>query len=282
MNASSTKPRCLVLTLYSGENEYADCKRSVAGQEGVEVVHECFEFLGSVEAHETLYRRIIDCREEFDVFLKLDADMVFHTPQSLRNLTDRFLSDPGLDHMQLPVFDVPSHSFLMGFHMFSPRVSWSFPLDPLFPDQQPAYPGHRLFDVVGRERYIDHMPDPSLSQCYYLGLHRGAKVVQRQRQRSSRSAAFQLSYLKRIATNTRFDPQRKKLILHSMFRALLSPQDVGQKRDFDGDTTFGILEKVLAGSFATPVLRQAIFRVLRLLYTRKTSGDGAVRIGQKT
>lgn len=263
-----SRPKCLIITLYSGENEYDSCIRSVEKQIGVDVEHKCFEHLEQVQANEVLFREIMAQSKNFDFFLRLDADMVFCSETSLKNLSEKFLDDPNLDHMQLPVFDVPSGTFLMGFHIFSPKCSWNFPLDPLFPDQQPTFSGHRIFDTSCEEKYVWHMQDPSQSQAYYLGIHRGSKIVQKGRVRNRSAAAFQLSYFKRIATNHSFDPARKATILRAMFHSLLSGRDAGTKRSFDTEIKFSQIERVLASSFSLPIVGQIIFQILRMRYVK--------------
>lgn len=193
------RERVLILTLFSGEHEIDQCIRSVEAQAGVECTLLKFSRLPNLEAHECVYKTVMGSREEYDYFVKLDADMVFKNENSLFNLLGPFRSNRGLDHLHVPVFDCPSQTQIMGLHIFSNRVHWKFPLDPLFPDSFPSVIGEReiRFNVSTPE--VFHMPNPSIDQAYAFGFHRGLKVVQTGRHNKSPSQSrFQLRLLRSI------------------------------------------------------------------------------------
>lgn len=261
-----TAPRVLVLTLYCGEAEYERCKASVSRQEGIATEHICFEWLPNLEAHERVYRTIMERAGEFDAFLKLDADMVLVQEHALREIYGIFKQGSGVDHLSMPVYDIPSASYLMGFHMFSPRVSWSFPLDPLFPDANPDLPGSRRIDPDLRRRLVDHMSGPSVEQAFALGVHRASKIVQVGRKKDIKPADFPLSYLKRIAENGNFDPDLRHLVLSGMFQTLLAPT-VGQRYKGEGrKIDSSRLARLLAWAFAQPLFTDLVFQGLRMRY----------------
>jgi len=263
---STSLPRILVLTLFCGEAEYERCKLSVSQQEGVSTEHVCFEWLPNLEAHEALYRTILSRAGEFDAFLKLDADMVLVHERALLEAWQIFVDVPDTDHLSIPVYDHPSGSYLMGFHLFSPRVSWSFPLDPLFPDSNPNVPGFERIDFGIQRRLIDHMPSPSKEQAFALGVHRASKIVQPGRGKNRRPADFPLSYLKRVARNRTFDPELRHLILSGMFQTLLALQADRRYKGEDRKIEAAPLARLLASGFARPPLTDIVFQFLRLRY----------------
>ena len=106
----------LVLTLYCGEGEFEDCKSSVQKQKGVDVEQVIFSNMGNVEAHEALYRRIMEERDKFDLFIKLDADMVLARDTALDEIAGYFRREIELDYLVLPVFDWPSRQQVQGIH----------------------------------------------------------------------------------------------------------------------------------------------------------------------
>jgi len=73
----SRTPDVSVLTLHSGENEFAQSKRSLENQNYKRWTHKVFSGLGNVESHQALYNEIMDNSGRYHIFLKLDADMVF-------------------------------------------------------------------------------------------------------------------------------------------------------------------------------------------------------------
>lgn len=201
--------RVLVLTLFSGEQELGINRISVQEQVGCEIKQVIISNLPNVEAHENLYRMIMANAEHFDVFVKLDADMCFCSPTSLKKICTYFCDSPDLDHYHAPVFDHPSNSYFMGFHVFSNRVTWNLPLDALFPDPFPKIYGRQYVERTLPIPLIDHMQNPSLEQGYMLGFHRALKITQKGRTRKSSSRSFQ---------QLRF--------INKIWRCFLSKQDV--------------------------------------------------------
>lgn len=266
-------PRVLVLTLYSGEGEYNDCKSSVASQEGVHCKHAVFEWLPNREAHESLYKEIMNCTRDFDCFIKLDADMVLASNNSLLLLCEMLLANPNLDHLSLPVFDVPSGTYLMGVNLFSPRVRWTLPMDPLFPDRNPDIPGERRVDYSHQFKYIYHMPAPKEEQAFALGFHRATKIVQHNSRGGKKSAAFPLSYLKRVSENQHFDRRLKELVLSGMFVCLISSSSaIESKSTIAPPEKENAFVRALVELFQMKASRLVIFLFLRIRYIHARAG----------
>lgn len=81
----SRAPRVLIGTLYTDENEYPEMLRMLRTQTFTNWEHVVLKDLENKEAHDALYRLFMREKENFDFFLKLDADMVFRSPDSLKN-----------------------------------------------------------------------------------------------------------------------------------------------------------------------------------------------------
>jgi hypothetical protein len=169
----------LVLTLYSGEGEVEDCKSSVQRQKGVDARHVIFSNLGNVEAHEKLYQTIMEECENFDLFIKLDADMVLARDTVLDEIADYFRREKELDHLVLPVFDWPSRRQIQGVTVFGGRVRWTFPLNSLTPDTNPIRVGKKRVIPTTATELVHHMQAPTREQCYLYGFHKGLKIAQR-------------------------------------------------------------------------------------------------------
>lgn len=259
-------PKALVLTLYCGEAEYEACKASVTRQVNVETEHVYFEWLPNSEAHEAVYRTIMERSDQFDVFLKLDADMVLVHENAIRDVYEIMLEVPETDHLSMPVYDLPSGTFLMGFHLFSRRAGWTFPLDPLFPDRNPDVPGIQRIDDSLQRRIVDHMPSPSPCQAFALGVHRASKIAQVGRENKLKPADFPLSYLKRVALNNGFDHNLRQLILSGMFETLLAGAQASNYKSSDVNIGSSGLARVLARLYAQHPFTGFIFQILRLRY----------------
>lgn len=260
-------PKVLIITMFSGENEILLNKKSVLEQRGVEAVQSVIEHLPNLEAHTKLYSIIMKERQNFDYFVKLDADMVLRTPNSLLKILKPFKMDPNLDHYHAPVFDHPSGFQLMGVHVFSNRVTWKFPLDALFPDPFPFIQGSRLVVKNCENPQVDHMPNPSLDQAYQFGYHRALKITQRERRRKVASHAryqlrlFELIWLQYRATK---DELRAKM-LTGFVDALVSLDAVMvHKKVIPLESNLSLSQSTLHGKVSSKV--DAYFLPTRLKY----------------
>lgn len=171
-------PRFLILTLASGENERAECCRSVDAQLGVEHEHRVFEDLPKAEAHARLYRTIMAESGNFDLFLKLDGDMVLADDNALARIVSYFERVPELDHLVLGVSDWFTDSTIIGVHTFSSRVRWQPNPSGLFTDPDPVFPGQKLVIPDPQPLVVRHACDPSPLQAFYFGVHRAMKACQ--------------------------------------------------------------------------------------------------------
>lgn len=219
-------PRLLVITLFSGESEIDANKASVKAQRSVRADHRIIEHLGNVEAHEALYTMIMKEGHEYDLVIKLDADMVFRDSMSALTLLEYFRVDPNLSHLIVPVFDHPSRLPLMGINCYRGTVKWQLPVDPLFPDPQPIREGGYRVVTMLEEPLVDHMPSPSIEQMYIFGVHRTLKVMQRGK----------------TARNPKVSGFHLKLI-ENIWAVFLETRDAGRAAVF-----FGFLETIRSGS----------------------------------
>ncbi len=173
------EPRILVLTLASGENELAECRRSVAAQRGGSTKHLLIEDMANAEAHAALYRTVVYRAGDADLFVKLDADMVLADTDVLKRIAGYFDQDPELDHLVLGVEDWFTDSTIIGVHAFSPRVRWRSDGSGLFTDPDPVFPGRKLVIEHPWPPVVFHGPDPSPFQAFFFGVHRAMKACQR-------------------------------------------------------------------------------------------------------
>jgi hypothetical protein len=177
----SDPPRILVLTLYTGEREFERAVASLRSQTHARWEHRIFEFLPNKQAHEALQHEVMARRAEFDLFVKLDADMVLRRPQALEEIVALFRAHPAADHARTAVHDWFSDSRVMGLHVWSNRVHWEASDERLFVDTAPLYSGERLTLWSDPAPFADHCPDPSPAQAFHFGVHRALKALQRER-----------------------------------------------------------------------------------------------------
>jgi hypothetical protein len=170
--------RILVVTLYAGENEFGRMRDALARQDGVAVEHLVIRDLPEKQAHTRLYAAIMARRDDFDLAVKLDADMVLSRNSALAEVCGVFRDTPDLDHAVFAVADWFSRAPIMGVHAFSPRCVWEANEDELFVDHDPHFPGGNAVCWGPPAPFVDHCPDPAPLQAYHFGVHRALKAVQ--------------------------------------------------------------------------------------------------------
>lgn len=173
------RERVLILTLENNESEYRLCCASVREQKtGASLTHEVIQGLKSREAHQALYKRISETRKFYDIFIKLDADMVFATETAVDIILEQFRDNNQLDHVEFAVDDFFTGGPLMGAHAFSAHVSWTEDSSEIFVDPQPSFEGQYRRITNCPLPLILHAPDPSRMQAFEFGVHRGVKIWQ--------------------------------------------------------------------------------------------------------
>src|SRR5690554_2319106 len=169
--------RVLVVTLYSGENEFEECLNSVRSQVGAKCDHKVIKNLPKHEAHQKLYKLFNDSRQSYDFMVKLDADMAFATEKSLTNLLEFF--DDGIEVVSATVLDGLTGMDMDAIHIYTNRCFFHYDSgDPLFTDQvKIEFPGRKL-KIVDHDHNVMHAFDPSEFQSFMFGVHRAMKVMQ--------------------------------------------------------------------------------------------------------
>ena len=181
-------PKVLVITMFCGEPQYERCIASVKNQVGVECDHKLIENKPNVEAHRELYETINSSGNQYDYFVKLDADMEFSSDSALLEIIDLF--DPTTDHLTIPVFDFFINDDMPAFHVFTSRVKFDTEnMDKLYVDKiKTSYPGAKK-STTKSNKLVYHCFEPSKEQCIAFGIHRALKVCQKDRLVPSLSAS---------------------------------------------------------------------------------------------
>ena len=171
--------KILIGTLYSGESQYSFQQVTLHNQTKTDWKQEIIEGLGEKEAHKRLYEYFISNDRFFDIFLKLDADMVFNKKNALFFIEKVFKNNVNLQHAIFPVLDWFSRKNIEGLHAYSKGCNWHIPPEEdLFVDPYPSIEGKRLFFKNFPVPFINHAPFPTEKEAFYFGLHRASKIVQ--------------------------------------------------------------------------------------------------------
>lgn len=198
---SGPEPKVLVLTMYSGEAEYEKCCEALRMQDYRCWEQRVFENLPNEEAHRQVYQTVMSEVATFDLFLKLDADMVLADSRVLTDLVGMFEDRPQLDHLVVAVEDWMTNSNIIGAHVFSNRVAWREHSETLYVDPDPEYAGGKLTILNPGRKLILHACDPSPLQAFHFGAHRGLQAAQPYRSLGDfrpHNARVQWVYLDRV------------------------------------------------------------------------------------
>lgn len=172
--------KILVITMYCGESQFERCVQSVITQTKVICDHKIIENKPNVQAHRELYETINSMKNNYDYFVKLDADMEFSSPEALTKML--FFFDSNTDHLTIPVFDFIVGGDLGAFNIFSNRVFIdTSKMDNLYVDKvKLTYPGKRI-DIKESHKFVYHCCNPTDEQCIAFGIHRAFKIRQTDR-----------------------------------------------------------------------------------------------------
>ncbi|MCC5976050.1 MAG: hypothetical protein JJT81_18645, partial [Rubellimicrobium sp.] len=138
-----------------------------------------FRGMGNLQAQAALYGCIMQRAKDFDLFIKLDADMAFASEDTLARVIDEFRARPTMDHFIVDCNDYMTGEQILGVHTFSGRVKWESNGRGIFNDPSPKRPGSRTIVRKPETPYFTHAANPSSLQAFHFGAHRALKLVQR-------------------------------------------------------------------------------------------------------
>src|SRR5262245_61272620 len=121
---SLTDARILVLMLYSGENEYAESRQTLERQTHTNWELKVFSCLPEKQAHRALYEEIMLRGEAYDIYVKLDADMVLSGDDALSRIARFYAMHPSADQVNFALHDILSDSHIQGLITFTGRARW--------------------------------------------------------------------------------------------------------------------------------------------------------------
>jgi hypothetical protein len=170
--------KILVGILHCIENEFPDCLAALRRQTHRNYDYFVLENLPNKEAHDTLYCRFMDSASSYDVFVKLDADMVLCREDLLARAADRFKNSPQLDVLCIGVHDFFTDQMIDSLNVFRNTVSWRIDSEKIFPDRGQQAAGGVMYDHDDLAPAADHCPDPSPFQAFHFGVHKAVKVMQ--------------------------------------------------------------------------------------------------------
>ena len=165
--------------MYCKENEFDSCKWSVRSQDYPEKDFFTLENKLNLEAHIALYRTFSERADDYDLFLKLDADMVLSSPGAFNEISAFMKRYDHIDDLQLALHDFFTDTRIYGLHVFRSGVEMNITdKDNIFVDLAVYNSGKRYDDNRFIAPIAYHSPNPSLFQSFHFGVHKAVKIVQ--------------------------------------------------------------------------------------------------------
>src|SRR5688572_10380963 len=172
--------RLLILTLSSGESALPVLLRQLGEQTFQDFEHEVTSGLPNQAAHRRLYQTITDRASEFDLFLKLDADMTLRSDTALADAVRATDAHGDAQHFAFKVWDFFTEEETLGVHIFRSGVGWGEITDDLFVDPDPPNVKQILWEGPPAP-FVNHGEVVSDFECFAFGVHKFLKVAQRGR-----------------------------------------------------------------------------------------------------
>ena len=169
--------KVLVGIMYCIENEFQACIDSVKEQTHRNFDYFVIENLPNREAHDQLYNRFTANASGYDIFIKIDADMVLCRTTYFEEVIREFSLNPKLELLQVAVHDFFTDQLIFGQHNYRNTVRWNIEEEKIFTDRQNVS-GQIINDSNHLAPAAFHCPDPSFFQSFHFGIHKAVKVMQ--------------------------------------------------------------------------------------------------------
>lgn len=182
--------RILVGTLYCGENEYDACCSSIKSQTHKLWEHFTISDKPNKEAHDSLYEQFMERASDFELFIKVDADMVLARPTFFEEAAQWMQAHNDIDNLQVAVQDFFSNRLIGGLHVFRSTVRWERDDENVFVDHCPVAPDRRHTDFRSLAPAAKHCPHPSAFHSFHFGMHKGVKLIEAKNRGSNEVRQF--------------------------------------------------------------------------------------------
>jgi hypothetical protein len=169
--------RLYIGTLHTIENEFDECVQSINAQTYKSFDHYVFKNLPNKEAHVILFKSFLERANEYDVLVKVDADMVLANDALFTGIVSKLKENPWAEIFMIAVHDFFSDQLIWGLAAFRNSVRWDFEKETLFVDRPEVPTNKYLFDNQDLAPAAVHCKKPSPYQAFHYGVHRGLKVI---------------------------------------------------------------------------------------------------------
>jgi hypothetical protein len=171
--------KTLVVTLYSAEAEFEECKSAILCQDECEINHVVFQGLSEIDAHNSLLETFEKEKYNYDLFVKVDADTIIDHKKAF-NIVYKKISSTDAAGAQLKLYDFFTCELINGLNFYNPlKNKYIKTLDSLYCDRSIIHLSNILnsdhFENDGIIPVGRHCAYPADRQAFHYGFHRGLK-----------------------------------------------------------------------------------------------------------
>lgn len=176
-----SRPRILIGTLFCGESQIDKCKEAVRSQKYVNLDQFIVADMASVDAHNTLWSYWNEHRNEYDMLVKVDADMVLVDDTIIHRLYEAMRRHQG-DGIQAALHDYFTDDLIFGVNCFANTVYFEEARDDYMCDRTYKNINNFILGTDPRSKALGigayHAPDPTPQQAFHFGMYRAFKRQQ--------------------------------------------------------------------------------------------------------
>ena len=172
--------RILIGILHSQEPQKDECVKSIENQQySFDYDYFIISGLSKRDAHDTLYSKFMSESSNYDLFVKLDADMIIERQDFFQFLYSVFQKDTKLDWMRLLIHDHFLDQNISGLNIYRFSVKWAKNVNNCFTDRVMIKSSVRKdIGLDPSTIWITHCKDASIYQAFNFGFHRAIKAFQ--------------------------------------------------------------------------------------------------------
>ena len=172
-------PKIFVGTLYCNEGDFVESCRLISMQQNVNITHHIVENMPEKEAHNSLWTAWNSVKDNYNLFIKIDADTVLCNENTISEIWKLFEGNSTLTGVQAPLIDYMTNSFINGLNCFSPKVIFNPSKDNLYCDRGVDVGNTNML----RKGQLPKELEPAGKHCFYAnekqafhyGVHRALK-----------------------------------------------------------------------------------------------------------
>lgn len=171
--------KIVIVTAECGEPQLVLLKENLERQRDIEFVHYIISDKTTLEAELEIYRlfQVFNYQNEFEWFLRLDADMNFTSEESIIKMIKIALEFDNISRLTLPLRDYYTGTQIIGVHLIKLGIN----LNKVVIHE---YTPERWIDKIpgSTKLYLNkdiftHGFQSDIDQCIRFGLHRGIKAL---------------------------------------------------------------------------------------------------------